>query len=178
MVAVPDRGRLEVGDVAAAARLGDAERDDLVAREHRRRDALLQFLRAEREDRRQADAVGHQRGAEAPGADRGEFLGDDEAVEIVEAFRMPAILFGVAQAENAGLGGFFVQLARQFAFGLPAVDVRRDLARDEAADALRERLVGFVIIGRTRAPVVESCHAGMLRRVDVNVKFGRAGGAI
>jgi hypothetical protein len=42
---------------------------------------------------------------------------------------MPAILFGIAQAKDAGFGGFPVQLAREFAFGFPAVDVRRNLSR-------------------------------------------------
>src|SRR3546814_9975935 len=82
MIAFSHCGRLEVGDVAAAARLGDAERDDLLAREHRRRNALLELLRSERENRRQADAMRHQRCAEPARADRGQLLGDDEAVEI------------------------------------------------------------------------------------------------
>ena len=143
---------------------GDAERDDLVARQHRRRDALLQLFRAERKDRRQADAVRHQRRAEAPGADRRQFLGQHQPVEIVEAFAVPAIFFGIAQPEDARLGSLFMQVARQFALGLPAVDMGRDLARDEPADALRQRLMSFVIIGRTRAPVVECCHGGQAVR--------------
>ena len=134
------------------------ERDDLVARQHRRRDALFHFVATQREDRRQADAVRHQRRAEPARADRRQFLGQDQTVEIVEAFRMAAILLGVAQAKDACVGSLLVQFARQFAFGFPAVDMRRDLAADEAADALRQRLMGFVIIGRARAPVVECCH--------------------
>src|SRR3546814_1177271 len=60
MIAVPDRGRLEVRDVAAAARLGDAERDDLLSAEHRRRDALFELVRAQRENRRQARSEEHK----------------------------------------------------------------------------------------------------------------------
>src|SRR5690606_7749100 len=85
-------------------------------------------------------------------------------------FAMPAIFLGIAQAEDSRFCRFLVQLARQFALDLPAVDMRRDLARDEAADALRQCFMGFVVKGRARAPVVKSCHAAMLRRVYVNVK--------
>src|SRR3546814_9466915 len=74
-------------------------------------------------------------------------------------------------------GGLLVQFARQFAFDLPAVDMRCDLARDEASDALRERFVSVVIIGRTGAPIVESGHGAMLGRVAVNVKLDCAAGA-
>jgi len=172
MVAVAHGPGLEVRDVTAPARFGDAERDDLVAAEYRRRDAQLQVFGAERQDRRQANAVRHQRRPEPARADRGEFLGQDQPVENVEAFRMAAILFGVAQPENARLGGFLVQFARQLALSLPAVDMRRDLAGDEAADALRQRLVGLVIIGRSCTPVVEGCHAPMLRGLDACVKQG------
>src|SRR3546814_9337613 len=112
MVAIAYRRGVLVRDVAAAARLGDAERDDLVAREHRRRDALFQLLRTEREYRRKADAVGHQRRAEATRTDRGEFLGDDETVEIVEALAVPALFFGKEQAGGTGLGGPLGQFVR------------------------------------------------------------------
>src|SRR3546814_10157029 len=156
MVAIAYRRGFQVRDVAAAARPGDAERDDLVAREHRRRDALFQLLRTEREDRRKADAVGHQRRAEATRTDRGEFLGDDATVEIVEALAVPAIVFGIAQAEDTGFGGLLVQFAGQFAFDLPAVDMRCDLARAEASDALSVGFLVVVLIGRTGAPIVES----------------------
>src|SRR3546814_5734981 len=103
MIAFSHCGRLEVGDVAAAARLGDAERDDLLAREHRRRNALLELLRSERENRRQADAMRHQRCAEPARADRGQLLGDDEAVEIVEALAVPAILLGRSEEHTSEL---------------------------------------------------------------------------
>src|SRR3546814_19183509 len=71
-----------------------------------------------------------------------------------------------------------MEVARQFALGLPAIDVRRDLACDEPPDALRQRFVGFIVKGRARAPVVESCHRAMLRGADANVKLGRAEGAM
>src|SRR3546814_19166736 len=70
-----------------------------------------------------ADAVGHQRGTQAARADRRQFLGDDEAVEIVEAGAVPAIFFGITQPEDTGFGRLLMQFARQFALGLPAVDV-------------------------------------------------------
>ncbi len=95
--------------------------------------------------------MGHQRGAEPARADRGKFLGQHKAVEIVEAGAVPAILLGVAQPEDTRFRRLLVEFARQLAFGLPAVDVRRDLARDETADALRQRFVGFVITGRAGA---------------------------
>src|SRR3546814_11313738 len=74
-----------------------------------------------------------------------------------------SIFFGIAQPEDARVGRFFMEVARQFALGLPAIDVRRDLAYYEPPDALRQRFVGFIVKGRARAPVVESCHRAMLR---------------
>src|SRR3546814_4658645 len=62
-----------------------------------------------------ADAVGHQRGTQAARADRRQFLGDDEAVEIVEAGAVPAIFFGITQPEDTGFGRLLMQFARQFA---------------------------------------------------------------
>lgn len=97
----------------------------------------------------------HQRGRKPTGADGRQLLGLGEAMEDIEAVRMPAILFGVAQAEDAGLGCLAVQLARQLAIGLPLIDMRRDLARDEAADRLRQRLMAVVVKRRARAPAVE-----------------------
>src|SRR3546814_6586063 len=64
-----------------------------------------------------ADAVGHQRGTQAARADRRQFLGDDEAVEIVEAGAVPAIFFGITQHEDTGLGRLLMQFARQLALG-------------------------------------------------------------
>src|SRR3546814_3661868 len=97
---------------------------------------------------------------------------------MVEAFTVPAIFFGIAQPEDARVGRFYMEVARQLALGLPAVDVRRALACDEPPDALRQRFGGFTVKRRARAPVVESCYRATLRGADANVKLVRAEGAM
>src|SRR3546814_20135151 len=81
-----------------------------------------------------------------------------------------AIFFGITQPEDTGFGRLLMQFARQFALGLPAVAVGRDPARHETAHALRQRFVGFVIIGRTGTPIVEGRHGALLGRADATFK--------
>jgi hypothetical protein len=50
-------------------------------------------------------------------------------------------LFGVSQAEDTRFRRLLVQRARQFAFGLPTIDMRRDLALDEAAEMIEQRRI-------------------------------------
>ena len=67
-----------------------------------------------------------------------QFLADDHGVGRVAA--VAADLLGEADAEQAGLGGCAVQVARQFAGPLPLVDVRQDLAFGEGAHRLSQLL--------------------------------------
>ena len=57
MVAVAHGARTQRGDIAATARLGDAERADLAVAQARRDKARVLLGRAEADDRRQRDAV-------------------------------------------------------------------------------------------------------------------------
>ena len=87
-----------------------------------------------------------QRRAKPAGTDRSKLLGLRQRMENVEAVGMPAEFLRVVEPQDAGLGSLFVEVARQFALGFPAIDVRCHFLRDEAAHALRHGLVAFVII--------------------------------
>ncbi len=102
--------------------------------------------------------MGHQRGAEPARADGGQFFRLDQPVKDIEARAVPAILLGIAQPEDPRLRRLDVERAGQFPRFLPCVDVGRDFARDEAAHRLRQRFVGFAIIRRAGAPLVEMSH--------------------
>ena len=140
MFAVSHGTRLQVGDVGAAARFGDRQRRDLVAGQHRRDELLLLLVGAGMHDRRRADAMRHQAGDHPTAAGAREFLGQHDQIVQVRHFDA-AVGFGKADLQQAGVGGLAVQFARQRLLGLPAVDMRRDLALDETADLLAERLV-------------------------------------
>jgi hypothetical protein len=61
--------------------------------------------------------------------------------------RRAAEVLGVAEADQAGVGGLGVELARERAGFVPGVDVRRDLALDEAAHAGAERVARGELVG-------------------------------
>jgi hypothetical protein len=100
----------------------------------------------------------HKRCAKPARTNRCQLLGLRQAVEYVEAFAMPAIFFGVAQTEDASLRRFLMERTRQFAFNLPTVNMRRYFTFNKPADGLRQRLMAFLIIRRTRAPIVKIAH--------------------
>jgi hypothetical protein len=106
----PGRGA-QVGDVAAARRLGDGQGRDLLARQHLRDDAVLHLLAAHAPDRRQADAVAHQAGVDPAGAVAGHLLAGDDRHEGVG--RHAAVLFRPAQPQQADVRGLAIELARE-----------------------------------------------------------------
>ena len=78
--------------------------------------------------------------ANTPPGDAGvvHLLADDHRVGAVAA--AAADRLGEARAEQPGLAGLAVQLARQLAGALPLVDVRQDLAFGEGAHGLSQLL--------------------------------------
>ena len=121
-------------------------------------------------DRRQADAVGHQRRGQPARADAGQLLRLGQRVEDVEAVAVAAVFLRVAEAQDAGGGGLAVEFAGELAGVLPRVDVGRDLARDEGADRVGDGRVGFVVEGRARAPVVEDGHCALPRPLHPRIR--------
>jgi hypothetical protein len=74
------------------------------------RDAVLEGVAAEVEDRRGADAVAEQAGDEAACVGAGELLDDDEGGAVIAGGA--AVLLGEAEAEQAELAGAGVERAR------------------------------------------------------------------
>jgi hypothetical protein len=132
----PFREGGDAGDVGAGARLGDAERTDLLAGDPRDQPALLLLFGAEVEDRRQCNrGVGVEAGCDAArSAGSRQLLDPDRVVQVGAA--LPAVLLGELQPEEAQLRAACVQLARELTGRLPLVDVGSDLLGDEAADGL------------------------------------------
>src|SRR5690606_19483287 len=56
----------------------------------------------------------------------------------------------IANAEQAGVGGLAIQLARKLPGLLPLTDVRQDLALDKAARRQAYLFMGFIEIGQCR----------------------------
>jgi hypothetical protein len=83
-----------------------------------------------------------------PGAGTRQLVGDDDAMERIR--RRAAQLLGIADAEQAHLAGLGVERPRELAGLLPRLDVRGDLALDEAAEGGAE---GLVLGGVAHAPV-------------------------
>jgi hypothetical protein len=90
-------------------------------------------------DRRRADAVAHQTGADAAGAGARQFLRCDDLHERVGLD--PAELLRKAETEQADRGSLDIKPARKLAGLVPAMRVRLDLAFDEAAHHPTKRLV-------------------------------------
>jgi hypothetical protein len=139
MVALAPCGGLEVGDVGAAARLGDGERADLLARQDLGQQLALHPFRPQRRDRRRADRVAVQAGIQSAAAVPCHLAGLDDAEERIG--RNAAILLGKAELHQPGRGCFPVQFSREFLGLVPLVDERHDLAIDKAAYGLPERLM-------------------------------------
>ena len=83
-VAVAARRGAQIGDVGAAARLGDRERRYLLARQNFRQHPRLEFRAAGARDRRRADRIALQAGADAAGPGPRQFLDSDDPHEIVD----------------------------------------------------------------------------------------------
>ena len=90
-------------------------------------------------DRRRADRVAEETRPHAAGAAPRDLLHRDDPHEAV-AFDA-AVALGIAELHVADCGSLLVELAREFAGLVPLVRVGLDLARDEPAQRLPERLV-------------------------------------
>ena len=80
---VEPRGRRQVRHIRSAARLGDRQRADLLAREHGRQHARFQLRAAGARDRRRADLVREQAGMHAADAGERDLFGEDHVGEQV-----------------------------------------------------------------------------------------------
>ncbi len=165
VVAVAPRGRRDAGDVGPAARLGDREAADQLARQGGSDEPVDQVGVAAGRDVRQGDAAGEEGGHQpARGARLEAALLQRDAVEEVTA--LAADRLGERDAEQALLGGLGVQLPRHLAGVLPRVEVRRDLAAYELAGGRPERLAlsrvgrvdtsGPCLCGRSRQPLADA----------------------
>ncbi len=154
------RGRPDVGDVRAGARLRDPERPDQLAPDPGHDPAPALLLGAEVEHRRHRDlGVGVEPRRHPAGATRArELLDPDRFVDVGAA--LPAVLLRELEPQEAKLPTAVEQLARELARLLPCLDVGRDLVGDEAADALSELLVliGERRQGRAAAGVLDDAH--------------------
>src|SRR4029079_3006946 len=140
------RKGLEPGDVRAAARLRDRKSPDLLALDSRHDPALLLLLGAELEDGRHRDGdVATDTGRDSARPAARHLLGEHSAVDAVAA--LAPVLLRVADAQEAELPHAREQLPWELAGLLPPRHVRPDLARDERAQRLAQRLV---LIGERR----------------------------
>src|SRR6185295_13247000 len=111
----------------------------------------LERIAAVGDDRRQADRVREQARHQAAAAGARDLLGRDQAQP--HRRRRPAVRLGIAEADQPGVGGLAIELAREAAGLVPRVDVRRDLALDEAPRAGAERVELGGVERRCRAGV-------------------------
>ncbi len=149
MVAVAPSPRAQIGDVGAAARLGDGECGDLFPRQDFGQHPRPDFGTRRARDRRRADGVAHQACGDAAGAGAGELLGRHDLHELVGG--NAAILFRKAEAQQADFGGLLIERAGKFAGLVPFMGERRDLLFDETAHHLAK---GFVL-----GAVERACHS-------------------
>ena len=139
MVAVAPRLGAEIGDVGAAARLGDRERGNLLTRQHLRQHPRLDLGPRGARDRRRADGVAHQARTDPAGAGARQLLRSHDFHELVGGHT--AIFFRETEPQQPDLGRFPIKLARKLAGLVPFMGIRFDLARHEAAHHVAEGLV-------------------------------------
>ena len=139
MVAVALRPGAEIGDVGAAARLGDRERGNLLPRQHLRQHPCLDLGPGGAGDRRRADGVAHQARTDPAGAGARQFLRSHDLHELIG--RDAAIFFRKTQAQQPDLGGLGIELARKLAGFVPFMGIGLDLARHEAAHHVAKRFM-------------------------------------
>src|SRR5271157_672492 len=152
MIALAPGHRSQARYVGAAARLGDGERGDFLARKDLRQHARLHLFRAVVQDRRRADRVAEEAGRHPPATGAGDLLHRDDAHEPVALGS--AVALGKSEPHVTDLGCFPVELARKLAGLVPVVGEGLDLARDEAPQALPEGFV-FRLVEGARANGVE-----------------------
>src|SRR6266404_499014 len=135
---VTDCGRLDRGEIGAGVGLGHGDRRDELAADATGNPARLLLVGAVAVDVRHTDvAVQGEREARGAGAD--DLLVDDRRVREVDAGA--AVLRIDLRAEEALLPGPPPGVAVDDALLLPALDVRRHLARAELLELLTEELV-------------------------------------
>ena len=112
MITVPGGYSAQRRNVGATRRLGNRERSDSFAGEHRRQHARLQFRAAEPGDQRSTDRVRHQRSDHSARAALGQLYARDQPVERVGPGDA-AIFFGEAETEQPHVGRLSIQVPRE-----------------------------------------------------------------
>ena len=131
MAAGATRPGAQVGDIGAAAGLGDRQCGYLLAGENFRQYSRPHFRPGGARDRRRADGVAHQARTDAAGAGAREFLRGHDLHELVGGDA--AKFFGEAQAQQADFRGLLIQRARELAGLVPFMREGLDLPLDKAA---------------------------------------------
>src|SRR5581483_844221 len=139
MVAVAPGARAQIGDIGAAARLGDRERRNLLARQHPRQHPRLNIVARGARNRRRADGVAHQARRDAAGTGPRQLLACHDLHELVGG--AAAKLLGKPEAKQPDPGRFTIERAWKLAGLVPLMGERLDLLLDKAAHDLPERLV-------------------------------------
>ena len=139
MVAVTPRLGAEIGDIGAAAGLGDRERGNLLTRQHLRQHPRLDLRACGARDRRRTDGMAHQARTDPARAGARQLLRNHDFHELVGGDA--AKFFRETEPEQPDLGGFPIKLTRKLAGFVPFMGIRFDLARHEAAHHVAEGLV-------------------------------------
>src|SRR5262249_24713925 len=149
VAAVLARGRLERGDVGAAADLADRDRRDHVAGDRGRQELGAQLVGAPaRQGRGRHVGLHADRHAERAAARGAELLDDHRLVRVVEAHA--AELLGLVDAEQAERAHLLEDVVQRHEAGvLPRLGVRVDLLVEEVADRAAQLVVLF---GQAHAP--------------------------
>ena len=146
MIAVAPRLGAQIGDIGAAAGLGDRQRRNLSPRQYLRQHPRLDLGARGARDRRRTDGVAHQAGADPAGAGAREFLRGHDLHELVGG--NAAALFRKTQRQQPYSGRLGIEFPGEFAGFVPLARIRLDLARHKTAHHVAE---GFVILCVERA---------------------------
>ena len=133
--------------VGAAVRLGDGKRADLLTRQDFRHYAFAQRVRAQADDRRRADSVAAQAGAQPARAAARQLLRGDDAVEQIAWYA--AVFFRIAEAVQPDRRRLDVQLARKRLGLVPRIHEGCNFLGHEPPHCLTERVV---LLGIKRRP--------------------------
>ena len=160
-IAVAPRDGPQIGDVGAAARLGDGERGNLLARKDFRQHAGFEFGAAGARDRRRTDRMAVEAGADAAGTGPRQLLHRDDPHEAVGLG--PAVRLGKSEPEQADLCRLLVERAGKLAGLVPDMRVGLDLAFDKAAHRVAERDV----VGGVKWAFAQASHSATSARRNI-----------
>ena len=141
-VAIPARGGPDALHIRARARLGDADRDDFLAGDDVRHEAVLQRLRTAVEQmHRRHVGMNQHRDGDAGKRRSAQLFGQHHRRQRIQIGA--AIFRRITDAEKAEFAHPAQHLARHHAFLFPGRRVRLDLLIDEAPDLGAQQFVLF-----------------------------------